>query len=40
MKSFARRYMRNHGAVAGLVIVLLVVAVAPPRRCCMKNRRG
>ena len=28
MKSFARRYMRNHGAVAGLVIVLLVVAVA------------
>ena len=29
MKSFARRYMRNHGAVAGLVIVLLVVAVAP-----------
>ena len=40
MKSFARRYMRNHGAVAGLVIVLLVVAVARPRRCCMKNRRG
>lgn len=28
MKSFARRYMRNHGAVAGPVIVLLVVAVA------------
>ena len=33
MKSFARRYMRNHGAVAGLVIVLLVVvavALAAP----------
>ena len=28
MKSFARRYLRNYGAVAGLVIMLIVVAVA------------
>lgn len=28
MKQFARRYMRNYGAVAGLAIVLAVVIVA------------
>ena len=28
MKSFAQRYMRNYGAVAGLIIMLIVVVVA------------
>ena len=40
MNGFMKRYMRNYGAVAGLVIVALAVLVAPARPCCMKSRRG
>lgn len=40
MSPFARRYMRNYGAVAGLAIMLVVVVVALAAPCCTRIRPG